>query len=110
MAPASLSTEGKLISSLAALQMNRKEFVRICQSLNVPVSEALVSLCLSGKREFSQWTGINLLSVMEELKGLRDHHEVALNWSSSETIASLLVQRRMRLAMEVSDEATTTNA
>jgi hypothetical protein len=104
MAPASLSTEGRLITNLVALQMTRKEFVRICQSLNVPVSESLISLCLSGKREFSQWTGINLSAVMEELKGLRDHHGVALNWSSSE-IATLLVQRRMKLAIEVSEEA-----
>ena|ERR1700733_13875716 len=103
MAPASLSTEGKIISSLAALHMSRKEFVGICRSLSIPVSEALVSLALSGKRTFSQWTGINLLSVTKELLALRDHHGVALNWTSSEDIATLLVQRRMNLA---TDEAT----
>jgi hypothetical protein len=104
MAPASLSTEGRIITSLAALHMSRKEFVRICRSLSIPVSEALVSLALSGKRTFSQWTGMALLSVMEELRGLCDHHGVALNWSSSEDIAGLLVQRRMKLAIS---EATT---
>ena|ERR1700730_2840996 len=102
MAPATLSMEGKIISSLAALHMTRKEFVEICRSLNVPVSESLVSLCLSGKREFTQWTGINLLNMMNELVALRDHHGVALNWTSSEGIATLLVQRRMQLAIEPS--------
>jgi hypothetical protein len=101
MAPASLSTEGKIISSLAALKMTRKEFVGICNALSVPISESLVSLALSGKRTFSQWSGMALLSVMEELKALRDHHGVALNWTSSESIASLLVERRMKLATEV---------
>jgi hypothetical protein len=94
MAPASLSTEGKIITNLAALQMTRKEFVRICRSLSVPVSESLVSICLSGKRSFSQWVGLSLLAVMNELVALRDHHKVDLNWSSND-IANLLVQRRM---------------
>jgi hypothetical protein len=101
--PASLSTEGQIITGLAALHMTRKEFVCICNALSIPVSEALVSLCLSSKRQFSQWTGMNLLSVMNELMALRDHHGVALNWSSSECIATLLVQRRMHLAMKPSD-------
>jgi hypothetical protein len=92
--PATLSVEGKIITGLAALNMNRKDFVRICNALSVPVSEALVSRCLSGRREFSQWTGIAVSQVMDELISLRDHHGVALNWSSSE-IANLLVQRRM---------------
>jgi hypothetical protein len=94
-APATLSTEGKIISNLAALRMNRKEFVGICQALSIPVSEALVSICLNGRREFSQWTGINLLAALEELLALKNHHGVALNWSSSEDIATLLVRRRM---------------
>jgi hypothetical protein len=95
MAPASLSTEGQLIAGLAALHMTRKEFVSICNSLSVPVSEALVSLALIGKRTFTQWTGINLLSIMNELTALRDQHGVALNWSTSD-IPNLLVQRRMQ--------------
>ena len=98
MAPASLSTEGRIITSLASLRMNRKEFVGICQALSIPVSEALLSICLNGRREFTQWTGINLLSVMDELIALKDHHGIALNWSSSEGVATLLVQRRMQLA------------
>jgi DNA-binding transcriptional ArsR family regulator len=105
MVPASLSTEGRIISNLAALQMSRKEFVGICRSLSIPISEALVSLVLSGKRIFSQWTGMALRSVMDELKSLRDHHGVALNWSSSEEIATRLVQRRMQLA-ELKEEVT----
>jgi hypothetical protein len=92
--PATLSVEGKIITGLSALNMNRKDFVRICNALSVPVSEALVSLCLSGRREFSQWTGLNLLSVMNELTALRDAHGVALNWSAPD-IPNLLVQRRM---------------
>jgi hypothetical protein len=99
VAPAAFSTEGRIITSLAALHMSRKEFVGICRSLNIPISETLVSLALSGKRTFTQWTGINLLNVMEELTALRDHHGVELNWLSNETIATLLVQRRMQLAM-----------
>ena len=99
MAPAAFSTEGRIITSLAALHMSRKEFVGICRSLNIPISETLVSSALSGKRTFTQLTGINLLNVMEELTALRDHHGVELNWSSNETIATLLVQRRMQLAM-----------
>jgi hypothetical protein len=92
--PATLSVEGQIITGLAALHMTRKEFVSICNSLSVPVSEALVSLALSGKRTFTQWTGMSLLSVMNELTALRDHFGVALDWSSKE-IANLLVQRRM---------------
>jgi hypothetical protein len=95
MAPASLSTEGKIITSLAALQMTRKEFVGICRSLSIPISEASVSLALTGKTTFSQWTGMALLGVMEELVALKNHHGVALQWSGSETIASLLVERRI---------------
>jgi hypothetical protein len=98
MAPASLSTEGKIISSLAALHMSRKEFVGICRSLSIPISEASVSLALAGKTKFSLWTGLNLLNVMNELVALRNHHGVALNWTSSEDIATLLVQRRMNEA------------
>lgn len=97
-APSSLSTEGKLITNLAALHMSRKEFVGICRSLSVPISEALVSLALNRKRTFTQWTGINLLNVMNELIALRDDHGVALNWSPSEAIATMLVQRRMQFA------------
>jgi hypothetical protein len=92
--PATLSVEGKIVTGLAALSMSRKDFCRICNSLSVPVSEALVSLCLSGRREFSQWTGINLSQVMDELISLRDHYGVALNWSTND-IPDLLVQRRM---------------
>jgi hypothetical protein len=92
--PATLSVEGQIVTGLAALNMNRKDFVRICNDLSVPVSEALVSLALSGKRTFTQWTGINLLSVMRELTALRDAHGVALNWSTTD-IPNLLVQRRM---------------
>jgi hypothetical protein len=105
MAPASLSTEGRIISGLASLRMSRKEFVGICNALSVPVSEALVSLALSGKRTFSQWTGMAVLNVMNELTALRDHHGIALKWDSNE-IATLLVQRRMRNAEQKGDEVT----
>jgi hypothetical protein len=99
MAPASLSIEGQIITGLASLHMSRKEFVGICTALSVPISESLVSLALSGKRAFSQWTGIALLSVMKECQALRDHHGVALRWDSNE-IATLLVQRRMQLTQQ----------
>jgi hypothetical protein len=96
-APASLSTEGKIISGLAALSMKRKEFVQICKALNVPVSETSVSLALAGKTTFTQWTSIALLNVMNELIALRDHYGVALNWTSGEGIATMLVQHRVTL-------------
>ena|ERR1700733_5429968 len=99
-APASLSTEGKIISNLAALRMNRKEFVEICRAMNVKMSESLMSFCLNGQREFSQWTGIQLSKLMAELVELKNHYGVALNWSSSEDIATLIVQRRMHVANE----------
>jgi hypothetical protein len=104
-APATLSTEGRIISGLASLRMQRKEFVGICQAMSIPVSEALVSTCLNGRRTFTQWTAIELIKLMDELKWLRDHFGVALSWSSSETIAGLLVDRRMKLATEVSEAA-----
>jgi hypothetical protein len=74
--------------------MQRKEFVKICQNLSIPISEALVSLCLNGRREFTQWTGIHLLNVMNELLDLQRHHDVALSWAASENVATAIVQRR----------------
>jgi hypothetical protein len=102
--PASLSTEGQIISGLASLRMSRKEFVGICNALSVPVSESLVSICLNGRKNFSQWTGMALLNVMKELTALRDHHGIALKWDSHE-IAILLMQRRMQNA-EQKDQVT----
>lgn len=99
-APATFSTEGKVISYLAALKMTRKELCGICKSLSIPISESLMSICLSGRREFTQWTGIALLAVLKECSELRDSHGVALQWSS-EDIATALVQRRMACATEL---------
>jgi hypothetical protein len=98
--PASLSVEGQIISHLAALKMQRTQFVRICESLSIPVSEALVSLCLGGRRTFTQWTGLKLLELANELTELQNHYGVPLNWSATETIVTKLVHRRMVLAME----------
>jgi hypothetical protein len=101
--PASLSVEGQIISHLAALKMQRTQFVRICESLSIPVSEALISLCLSGKRQFSQWTGLKLLELANELMALQSERGVPgvpLNWGVTEGIVTLLVQRRMQQAME----------
>jgi hypothetical protein len=102
--PASLSTEGRIIAGLAALSMKRKEFVGICKALNVPVSETSVSLSLAGKTTFSQWTGIALLNVMNELLELQKHYEIQMSWASSEGIATRLVERRM-----LASEATMAN-
>lgn len=102
--PASLSVEGQIISHLAALKMTRVQFVRICESLSIPVSEALVSLCLSGRRTFTQWTGLKLLELANELTALQSERGVPgipLNWSATEGVVTLLVQRRMQQAMDV---------
>jgi hypothetical protein len=80
--------------------MKRTDFVRICESLGIPVSEALVSLCLGGRRTFSEWTGAKLLELVDELTALQKHLGFPLNWAVSEGVTTLLVQRRMQQAME----------
>jgi hypothetical protein len=102
---ATYSTEGLVLDRLRKLNMNTSQLVRIAQAFDYPVSTALVSLVLSGKREFTRWTGEKLLELTHELVTLKDFYEkqgVPLNWGTSdagaECVATLLVKHRVDLA------------
>ena len=64
-----------------------------------PVSSALISLCLSGKRQFTPWTAERLLELLAELLALRDYfRDVPIHWGSFERVSTLIVTRRVELA------------
>jgi hypothetical protein len=72
--------------------------------MGVPVSPSLVSLALSGQREFMPWTAEKLLSLVTELVALKNYlNDIPVNWSASEGIATLVVRRRMVEAMKDGD-------
>jgi|SRR5277367_3016549 len=109
---ATFSTEGRVLDRLRKLDMNTSQLARIAQSFDFPVSVALLSLVLSGKREFTRWTGEKLLELTEELCSLKDFYDkqgVPLNWGISdagaECVATLLVKYRMTCADEANAEA-----
>jgi hypothetical protein len=98
---ATFSVEGRVLDRLRKLDMNTSQLVRIAQAFDFPVSTALVSLVLSGKREFTRWTGEKLLELTEELVALKEFYDkqgIPLAWGVSdvgaECVATLLVKRR----------------
>ncbi len=104
MVHASLSVEGRLSSGLAALKCSHRDFGEICACMNVPVSHSLISSVFRGEREFSEWTGEQLLSVFAELVALKGYlHDAPLNFGATEGLSTLLVQRRLALAMADED-------
>jgi hypothetical protein len=98
-AHASLSPEGQIQTGLHAISCSQRQFAEIAACMDIPVSGALISLCLSGKREFTPWTAEKLLNLLSELLALRDYFkEIPINWSSYEKVATLIVTRRMQQA------------
>jgi len=68
--------------------------------MGVPVSPSLISLALSGRREFMPWTAERLLNLVIELGELTKYlNDIPINWSASEGVATLVVRRRMEQAM-----------
>jgi thioredoxin reductase len=60
MAYASLSPEGQIENGLRSIECSQRQFSDIACAMGHPVSSALISLCLSGKRAFSPWTAERL--------------------------------------------------
>ena len=104
MIHASFSVEGRLSSGLAALKCSHRDFAEICACMNVPVSHSLISSVFRGEREFSEWTGEQLMLVLTELIALKTFlNDAPLNWGATEGLSTLLVQRRLALAMADED-------
>src|ERR1700730_15595471 len=101
MSVTTLSNEGRLLDRLRQLDMNTTQLVRIAQEFDFPVSQALLSLVFTGKRELTAWTAQRLLELTDELVSLKDFYQskdIPLNWGASGNIATLLVRRRMEQA------------
>jgi hypothetical protein len=99
MAHASLSPEGQIQSGLRSIDCSIRQFTEIATCMNIPVSHALISICLNGKREFNPYTAEALTNLVKELQALRDYFSyVPIDWSAYEKVSTLLVTRRMQLA------------
>jgi hypothetical protein len=106
MAHASLSPEGQIQTGLHSIACSQRQFADIAACLGHPVSSALISLCLSGKREFTPWTSEVLLDLLAELLALRDYFkDIPIRWGSFERVSTLIVRRRMELAAAYVDSA-----
>ena len=106
MAHASLSPEGQIQSGLHSIDCSQRQFADIAADMRIPVSSALISLCLSGKREFTPWTAERLLELLSELLALRDYFsDIPIRWGAFERVSSLIVRRRVELAAADVDEA-----
>jgi hypothetical protein len=106
MTHASLSPEGKIQTGLLSIDCSQRQFAEIAACMGIPVSGSLISLCLSGKREFTPWPSGQLLGLLSELLALRDYFkEIPISWGSFERVATLLVTRRMEQARADVDAA-----
>jgi hypothetical protein len=106
MAHASLSLEGKILTDLTSIDCSQRQFGEIAAAMGLPVSVSLINLCLGGKREFTEWTGEQLRSLLDELLALREYFaEIPINWSRAEMVCTLLVKRRALQAGEFVDAA-----
>jgi hypothetical protein len=106
MAHASLSPEGQIQTGLYSIDCSQRQFAEIAACMGHPVSSALISLCLSGKRAFTQWTAEGLLDLLSELLALRDYFkDVPIHWGSFERVSTLIVKRRVELAGADADAA-----
>lgn len=100
MTHASLSPEGRIQAALLSIGCSQRQFAEIAACMGIPVSPALVNLCLSGKREFTEWTSQQLLGLSAELVAVREYfRDVPINWSAFERVSTLIVRRRMEEAM-----------
>ena len=99
MAHASLSPEGQIQTGLRSIDCSQRQFSDIACAMGQPVSSALISLCLSGKREFTPWTAEKLLDLLSELLALKDYfRDIPIRWGSFERVTTLVVRRRAELA------------
>jgi hypothetical protein len=99
MAHAALSPEGQIQTGLHSIDCSQRQFADIAACMGHPVSSALISLCLSGKRAFTPWTAEKLLDLLSELLALRDYfRDVPIHWGSFERVSTLIVRRRVELA------------
>lgn len=99
MAHASLSPEGRIQAALLSIGCSQRQFAEIAACMGVPVSPALVNLCLSGKRAFTAWTSEQLIALSTELVAVRDYFSrVPIDWSVFERVSTLIVTRRMEEA------------
>jgi hypothetical protein len=109
---ATFSVEGRVLDRLRQLDMNTSQLARIACAFDYPCSTALLSLVLSGKREFTTFTGQKILELTEglcELKDFYDKQGIPLAWGVSEVgaehIATLLVRHRANVACAELDAA-----
>jgi hypothetical protein len=99
MSHASFSPEGQVQTGLHSIDCSQRQFADIAACMGHPVSSALISLCLSGKRAFTPWTAEKLLDLLFELLALRDYfRDVPIHWGSFERVSTLIVRRRVELA------------
>ena len=106
MSHASLSPEGQLQTGLHSIDCSQRQFADIAACMGHPVSSALISLCLSGKRHFTPWTAERLLDLLSELLALRDYFkDIPIHWGSFERVSTLIVRRRVELAAAYVDAA-----
>ena len=99
MTHASLSPEGQIQTGLHSIDCSQRQFADIAACVGHPVSSALISLCLSGKRAFTPWTAERLLDLLSELLALRDYFkDIPIHWGSFERVSTLIVRRRVELA------------
>ena len=106
MSHASFSPEGRIQTGLHSIDCSQRQFADIAACMGHPVSSALISLCLSGKRAFTDWTAERLLELLSELLALRDYFkDVPIHWGSFERVSNLIVRRRVELAAADVDAA-----
>jgi hypothetical protein len=99
MAHASLSPEGQIENGLRSIECSQRQFADIAADMRIPVSSALISLCLSGKRTFTPRTAERLLDLLTELLALRDYFkDVPIHWGSFERVSTLIITRRVEQA------------
>jgi hypothetical protein len=99
MAHAALSPEGQIQTGLHSIDCSQRQFADIAACMGHPVSSALISLCLSGKRAFTDWTAEKLLDLLSELLALRDYFpDVPIHWGSFERVSTLIITRRVEQA------------
>src|SRR5262249_38097976 len=99
------SPEGRIQSALVSIGCSQRQFAEIAACMQIPVSPALINLCLSGKREFTEWTSQQLLALSAELVAVRDYfRDVPIHWGSFERVATLVVRKRMEDAIRDIDK------
>jgi hypothetical protein len=106
MAHASLSPEGLIATGLRSIGCSHRDFSAIAECLGICVSHSLISMVLRGERSFNPYTAEKLTELLQELLALKSHlRDAPLNWSETEGLSTLLIRRRMEIAMQEVDAA-----